>query len=252
MSIFAIFFGLPLFFTGLTFQGVVFKADLLLFLAAASLLAWAAKGVVSGEWNRRTPLIFPLPRFSQFIFFPPFVPLTAGTASGDFRRSFARLMNIVALVIAYYLIISHFNAQTAQNNLVAIVSSGFLASVWMTLGILGRKFLPDKLMNFAPCIFIVSAACAGAYFGLLIPLIITVVFVVRASEKINKNLKIGLTIVSFGGTSPLIYFFFWLFTPSSPGSVFSSASASSLYIYSPALSALLKPGLGFRWRYSCW
>ncbi len=202
VSIFAIFFGLPLFFTGLTFQGVVFEKQIYFyFWILLALVAWAAKGVVSGEMKiRRTPLDIPIAVFLAIYILSTIFSVDRWHSFWGFFGDPSRgLMNIIALIIAYYLIVSHFDAKRLKIILVAVISSGFLASVWMTLGILGIKFLPDKLMNFAPLSLIGSVSGAGAYFSLLIPLIITVIFVVRASEKINKNLKIGLTIVLLAG-----------------------------------------------------
>ena len=58
-SIFMIFFGLPLFFTNLTFQGISFEKQIYFYLwLFLGLVAWTAKGVIIGEMNiKRTAFI---------------------------------------------------------------------------------------------------------------------------------------------------------------------------------------------------
>ena len=62
VSIAAVFFTLPLFFTGLVSQGIVFEKVVLFYLLAlVGLVAWITKGVAEGELKIiRTPLDLPI------------------------------------------------------------------------------------------------------------------------------------------------------------------------------------------------
>jgi len=57
-SIFAILFGLPLFFTNLTFQGVAFEKQIYFyFFILSGLVAWVSKGLISEAIKIRRTLI---------------------------------------------------------------------------------------------------------------------------------------------------------------------------------------------------
>ena len=74
VSLVALFFGLPLFFTGLTFQGIAFEKQMYLYVwLLIGVVAWVSKGVTSGEMRiRRTPLDIPLVLFWLFYVFAAF------------------------------------------------------------------------------------------------------------------------------------------------------------------------------------
>lgn len=67
-SLGALFFGLPLFFTGATFQGIAFDKQMYFyFWLLIGLVAWVSKGVSSGDMRiRRTPLDIPIVLFWLF------------------------------------------------------------------------------------------------------------------------------------------------------------------------------------------
>jgi tetratricopeptide (TPR) repeat protein len=197
IAVFAIFFGIPLFFTGLTFQGVVFEKQIYFyFWLLLALVAWAAKSVITGEMKiRRTPLDIPIAAFlAVYILATIFSVDRWHSFFGFFGDPSRGLMNIIALVIAYYLIVSHFDAKRLKFILIALTASGLLFSIWMTLGILGVKFLPAKILEIAPLSLIGSVSGAGAFFSLMIPIFITVLFAVRVAEKMGKNMKTALTV----------------------------------------------------------
>jgi tetratricopeptide (TPR) repeat protein len=196
-SIFAIFFGLPLFFTGLTFQGVVFEKQIYFyFWLLLALVAWASKGVITGEMKiRRTPLDIPIAVFLLiYILSTIFSVDRWHSFFGFFGDPSRGLMSIIALIIAFYLIVSHFNEKKMRLIFTALIASSTLASLWMSLGVLGIKFLPTKILEIAPLSLIGSVSGAGTYFGLMVPLLITGVFIVRANEKPGKNFKLALTV----------------------------------------------------------
>jgi hypothetical protein len=68
VSLVALFFGLPLFFTGLTFQGIAFEKQIYFYVwLLIGVVAWVSKGVTTGEMRiRRTPLDIPIALFWLF------------------------------------------------------------------------------------------------------------------------------------------------------------------------------------------
>lgn len=196
MSLFFIFFGFPLFFISLTYQGIIFEKQIYFyFWLLLALVAWAAKGVITGELKiRRTPLDIPIIIFWLLYLLSTIFSVDRWHSFWGFFGDPSRgLMSITALIIAYYLIFSHFTAKRMKFMTGGFVAAGIILSLWMTLGILGVKFLPAKLMALSPLSLIGSVSGAGAVFSLMIPLFITVVFLVRSSENLGKALKNVLT-----------------------------------------------------------
>ena len=145
VSLFAIFFGLPIFFTGLTFQGIAFEKQMYFYVwLLIGIVAWASKGVVTGEMHiRRTALdifillflavygvsaILSVDRWHSFWGF-----------FGDPSRGF---LSLVALALAYYFIMSHFTMKRFFLMFGGFLAAGFLVVAWSILGVSGVSFLP--------------------------------------------------------------------------------------------------------------
>jgi cytochrome c-type biogenesis protein CcmH/NrfG len=201
LSIFAIFFGVPLFFTGLTFQGVIFEKQLFFyFWLLLGLVSWTAKGVIIGEMNiRRTPLDIPIVGFWL-------VYLLATIFSVDRWHSFWGMfsdpsrgfMNITALFIAYYLIFSNFNKKRLHSILTAILASGSILTIWTFLAIRGIKFLPDSIAQYSPLSLVGSMSGLGVMFSCMIPLITVAILKLAEAEGMNRIFRktiIGLLFV---------------------------------------------------------
>ena len=88
-----LFLGVPLFFTGLTFQGLAFEKQIYFyFWLLLALVVWATKGVIAGEMKiRRTPLDIPILAFwLTYLLATIFSPGPLAQLLGIFRRSFKR------------------------------------------------------------------------------------------------------------------------------------------------------------------
>lgn len=192
LSIFAIFFGMPLFFTGLTFQGIIFEKQLYFyFWLLLGLVSWTAKGVIIGEMNiRRTPLDIPVIGFWL-------VYLLATVFSVDRWHSFWGMfsdpsrgfMNVTALIVAYYLIFSNFNKRKLYLILTAILTSGTILTFWTFLAIRGIKFLPDAIAQYSPLSLVGSISGLGVMFSCMIPIITVSILKLVENEEMNKIFK---------------------------------------------------------------
>ena len=192
ISFVMICFGFPIFFTGLTFQGIAFDKQIFFyFWILLALVSWAVKGVISGEMKiRKTPLDIPLLAFW-------FVYLLATIFSIDKWHSFWGIfgdpsrgfVNITALVILYYLIVSTFDLKKFIWMLSGIIASGAVIALWTTLAIFNIKFLPNSINQFAPVSLVGSFTGLGMFFSALLPLIITAIFKIKDSEKASKRTK---------------------------------------------------------------
>ena len=81
------------------------------------------------------------------------------------------LMSITAMIIAYYLIVSHFTKKRfflAGNSLIA---SNFLMAFWVSLNIMGVTLAPAKFAQFLPLSPIGSLTGLGIFFGAMLPII---------------------------------------------------------------------------------
>lgn len=172
-------FGLPIFFTGLTFQGIAFEKQIFFyFCLLVGLVAWVSKGVMTGEMRiRRTPLDIPIVLFWLFTIVTTVFSVDRWHSFwgffGDPSRGF---LSVTALILAYYFILSHFNAQRMMLMFRSFLVSAFLVSVWTFLVIMKIKFLPSAWEQFAPLSLIGSMSTLGLFLSLTVPLYITAFF----------------------------------------------------------------------------
>lgn len=147
ISLAAVFFGIPVFFTGFTAQGISFEKQMYFyFWILVALIAWTSNSVVKGEMNiRRTPIDIPI-----IIFW--FACLLSTIFSVDRWHSFwgffgdptHGLVDVTAGIIVYYLILSHFNLKRLRLILGSLIASGFVVIVWEILVIRGVLNLTDN------------------------------------------------------------------------------------------------------------
>ena len=196
-----LFFGTPLYFTNLASQGIIFEKQIYFyFWILLGLVVWASKSVISGDMKiKRTPLDFPILGFWLVCAVSTFFSVdrwrSFAGAFGDPSRSF---MAITSYIIAYYFILSNFNFKRLKLILVAILSSGAIMLIWTALAILGIKFLPDSLSQYAPLSLAGSVSSLGMIIASLVPLFVLVILkLADASEmsKIKKNFSLSVLAV---------------------------------------------------------
>jgi tetratricopeptide (TPR) repeat protein len=191
LSMIMLFFGLPLFFTGQAFQGIIFEKQMYFyFWLLLGLVAWAAKGVIVGEMNiRRTPLDFPILGFWLICLASAIFSVDRWHSFwGGFSDPSRGMMSLTAYVIAYYFVFSNFNLRRLKLVFMAILASGAVLSIWTLLAILGIKFLPDSWAAFSPMSLIGSVTGLGIFFTALVPLI-TVGILKLADNETMKDAK---------------------------------------------------------------
>jgi tetratricopeptide (TPR) repeat protein len=199
ISLFMLFFGFPLFFTGLTFQGIVFEKQIYFYIwLILGLVAWAAKGVTTGEMKiRRTPLDLPILGFWLAYMLATIFSVdrwhSFWGAFGDPSRGF---MNITALIIAYYLIMSNFNVRRFRLMFSAVIISGVVVCLWTFLAIMNIKFLPDSIAQYAPISVSGSVLGIAMIISAMIPLLTVAILKLAENSTINKiTKKVTLTVL---------------------------------------------------------
>lgn len=178
-SITALFFGLPLFFVGLTFQGIAFEKQLYFyFWILIALVAWAAKGVIRGEMRiRRTPLDYPLLAFLLTYLLATIFSVDRWHSFWGFFGDPSRgLISITAIIIGFYLIVTHTTEKRFRVFLGGLFFSAGILSVWTTLGVLGVRFLPDVLGQYVPLSPIGSLSGLTVFVSVLLPLLMMGIF----------------------------------------------------------------------------
>ncbi len=199
VSFIAIFFGVPLFFTGLTFQGIAFEKQLYFyFWLLLGVIAWVSKGVLSGEMKiRRTPLDIPIALFWVFSIVSAFFSVDRWHSFWGFFGDPSRgVVSLTALILAYYLILSHFNMKRFQQMFHAFLAAGFVVALWSFLVVLKIRFLPDALERMAPLSLIGTVSTLTTFLSILLPLFMTALFILwQEGKPVKKSRRTLLTVV---------------------------------------------------------
>jgi tetratricopeptide (TPR) repeat protein len=198
LSIFAIFFGIPLFFVGLTFQGVAFEKQIYFFFwVLLALVAWASKSVITGEMKiRKTALDIPILAFwAIYLVSTIFSVDRWHSFIGFFGDPSRGLVSVTALIIFYYIAISNLNKKRVFLMFLGALVSSSLAVIWTTLAIFGIKIVPLTLASNIPLSFVGSIANLGIFAGALIPLLLTAIFKVNSKMDTAGWLKKSVSIL---------------------------------------------------------
>ncbi|MFZ2188274.1 MAG: hypothetical protein WAV73_01785 [Candidatus Moraniibacteriota bacterium] len=208
-SLFMIVFGLPLFFTGITSQGIIFEKQIYFyFWLLLALISWSAKGVINEEMNiRRTPLDMPILGFWLVYLIASFFSIdrwhSFWGAFGDPSRGF---MSVTAMIITYYLVISNFNQKRLKLLLAALISSGAVLTLWTLFLFFNIPFtdlslgslVPASLAQFIPLSLMGSIGGLGVFFSAMVILLATVILKVAEDEGMNvAKRKVILGFLSF-------------------------------------------------------
>lgn len=208
-SLFMIVFGLPLFFTGVTSQGIVFEKQIYFyFWLLLALISWAAKGVINEEMHiRRTPLDIPIVAFWFVYLISAIFSIdrwhSFWGAFGDPSRGF---MGVTAMIIFYYLVVSNFNQKRLKLFLIALVSSGSLLSIWTLLlffkvpflGFSFESLIPGNIKQYIPLSLMGSVGGLGVFFSAMTILVSTVILKITENEAMAKwKRKILLSFLIF-------------------------------------------------------
>jgi hypothetical protein len=202
VSLVALFFGLPIFFTGLTFQGIAFEKQIYFYLwLLIGIVVWASKGVIVGEMRiRRTPLDIPIWLFWLFYVLAAFFSVDRWHSFWGFFGDPSRgVISVTALVFAYYFLLSHFTPKRFYLMFWSFVLSGFVVIVWSFLVTMEVHFLPKVWEQYAPLSLIGTISTLGVFLGIMVPAFFTVLFMLWKDDVLKKMARITLTTLVFIG-----------------------------------------------------
>lgn len=175
----ALLFGLPIFFTGRTFQGIAFEKQIFFyFCLLTGLVAWVSKGVMTGEMKiRRTPLDIPIILFWIFSLAATFFSVDRWHSFwgffGDPSRGF---ISITAFILTYYFVLSHYNRERRNLMFISFLVGGSLVTLWTFFVVMKIRFLPPSWEGMAPISLIGSLSTLTLFLSLLLPLLVTALF----------------------------------------------------------------------------
>lgn len=201
-SLFALFFGLPIFFTGFSFQGIVFEKQVYFYAwLLIALVAWVSKGVVSGELKvRRTPLDIPIIAFLAVYGLSTALAIDRWRsfwgAFGDPSRGF---LSVAGLALAYFIIVSHFTPKRLRIMFGGFTASAVLVVLWTFFGIMGIRILPTSVEMFAPLSLIGTMTTLSVFLSVALPVFMTALFLLfggtRSPWKIAGGVAVSLGLV---------------------------------------------------------
>lgn len=179
VSMFMLALGLPIFFTGVTLQGIALDRQIYFyFWLMLGLVAWVSLGVVKGELRiAKTPLDIPIILFLIVYGISTLFSVDKWHSLvgffGDPSRGF---LPVAALVLAYYFLFSHFTPKRFIAMAGAFLFSSFIVTVWTVAVVRGLHFMPASWEQYAPLSLLGSVSALGAYFALLLPVLLTALF----------------------------------------------------------------------------
>jgi tetratricopeptide (TPR) repeat protein len=175
LSVFALFFGTPLFFLGNTLQGVFFEKQLwMYFWLFVGIAAYAISGITSGTFRiRRTPLDIPI--LGVWL-----VGLLTLLFSVDMWRSFVGafidpsrgFLALTAYVLAYFFLVSSATPTRIRLMLGGVLASGFLILLLSLIRIFAIVPLPE----WVPIGTMGSITSLGVFLSALLSLLVGSLF----------------------------------------------------------------------------
>lgn len=197
VCIFMLFFGLPLFFLNMTYQGISFeKQYYFYFWVFIGVIAWATRGILGGKIEiRRTSLDIPLGIFwVVYLLATIFSVDKYHSFFGFFGNPVNGLMSITALILAYYLIVSYVSKKRIMMLWWAVVTSGSIIVVWSFLTTM--RFVPQEILQYISPSLTGSFTSLAAFLSMMLPMFIISLSLLDTKEGKSVKAKI-LTIVLF-------------------------------------------------------
>jgi tetratricopeptide (TPR) repeat protein/O-antigen ligase len=187
VSIYLLVFFLPIFFLPWTPDILDFnKQALLLFLVFISLFSWLLKSLIEGKISLNLnlfniPVIFFLLILAIGTFFSasPY-----GSFWGLPLNTAASFLTIFCLSLLYFLIINLFKKEEIFGLLITLVFSSFLAVLFGVLQLFGKFLFPFDFAKLTSFNTIGTVNSLGIFAALLLPLIVSLIFISKKLMKI--------------------------------------------------------------------
>lgn len=173
VSIFMLFFGMPLFFVNFTYQGIIFEKQYYFYLwTFIGVVAMIARSMMGGKIEiRRTSLDIPLGIFwCTYVLSTLFSVDKYHSFFGFFGNPINGLISVTALILAYYLVVSYVSKERIMLIWWAIVASGSIVVIWSFLATM--RLLPANVYDVIPSTLAGSFSGLAIFLGMMIPMFI--------------------------------------------------------------------------------
>lgn len=245
----ALFFGLPLFFLNKTFQGVIFEKQLYFyFWVLVAIVSWITRSIIVGELKiKETPLDYFLGFFTfAYLFSTIFSVDKWHSFFGFFGDQSRGFINVLALVLVYYFMLSNFTKKRLVISLSGIIASAAIAQTWTIAGLFFAEKMPAWLLNSVPGNLFGSVTSIGIFLSCIFPLFVVAIYKLLES-KLAKKLKIPLVFLTglFLLESVVLIWFiysFVFFAGAFPGLI---VGISFFVIF--IISLIVRPKQGWAW-----
>ncbi len=203
-GLFMIFLGVPIFFSGLSFQGVVFDKQIYFyFWFLLILVAWVSKGVIEEEMEvKRTSLDIPLLILWVIILASSIFSIDRWHSFwgyfGDPSRGF---LPFTAFLIFYYVFLSNFNWKRFYWVISGLTISGFILILWSFLSIFEVHFFPEQIASFIPVNLFATTSGLGIFLAALLPIYAVLILKINSDNfslrNRNTSIKIFFDVLNF-------------------------------------------------------
>ncbi len=187
VSLVAIFFGLPIFFLGLTLQGIAFEKQIYFYgWILVGLVSWVIKSVLQGEMRIiRSALDYPLLiLLGVTILSVAFSVDRWHSVWGFFGDPSHGLVGLIAMILGYKLIQNYATLRGMSMMIGGLLIADIFISVWAFLRLVDVPFFSSAVKQFVPLSLLGSLSGLGAFVSIMTPLLMMVIFVVQANKKI--------------------------------------------------------------------
>lgn len=245
VSLVVLFFGVPLFFLNLAFQGIIFEKQLYFYSwLLIALVSWVTRSIIVGEIKiKRSPQDFIIGGFLIiYILATVFSVDRWHSFFGSFGDPTRGLMNIIAVVLAYYLITSNFTKNRLVAILTGIVVSAGLIEIWTIIALFFSTKLPVFVLHNFPASLLGSFTALGMFFSMVLPLMVIAFYKVVGSEmsrfgKMIAGILLGILMIGN-------LFLLWIMFPFvSWVALLIGVSLFVIFI----LSLIVRPAAGWSW-----
>ena len=173
VCVFMLFFGLPLFFINLTYQGIGFEKQYYFYLwTFLGVVALIAQGMLGGKIEiRRTTLDIPLGILWIVLLISTLFSVDKyHSIFGFFGTPVNGLIGVTAAILAYYLIVSYVSRKRVSFIWWAIVFSGSIVVIWSFLATM--RFVPNIVLQYISPSLTGSFTSLTVFLGMMLPVFI--------------------------------------------------------------------------------
>lgn len=170
MCVFMLFLGLPVFFINLTYQGINFEKQYYFYLwSFCGVVAMIARGMLGGKIDfHRTSLDIPLAILWLVALFSTIFSVDKyHSIFGFFDNPVSGLVSITALILAYYLIVTHLTKGRIMLMWWAITIGGSIVTIWSFLATM--RFVPPFVLDHIVASLTGSFTSLAIFLGMLLP-----------------------------------------------------------------------------------